>query len=173
VGVRSLGAVGFQEVQAVISLLPPALFVVAIVLSVLGVDPPGAGLDPAFDETLLLWTLYWSFGWSGIGAGISHTFFAKGAARSIGWTTNDFQYEVGFADLARGLAAIYAVHSATEDAWVAVAIAGGVFMTLAGLNHIKGMVRDGNFAPGNSLILLADFGPPIVALVTLRSIAAI
>ena len=60
----------------------------------------------------------------------------QGAARSIGWTTNDFQYEAGFADLARGLAAIYAVHSATEDAWVAVAIAGGVFMALAGLNHV-------------------------------------
>lgn len=156
-----------------VSLIPPALFIVALVLAFLGVDPPGAGTNPDLDETLLLWTLYLSIGWTGIGAGIAHTFLAKSTAESIGWESNDFQYEVGFADFSMGLAAMYAVYVGSQEAWVAVSIVGGVFLTLAGINHIRGMIRDRNFAPGNSLILIADLGPPIVALVTLSSLGAI
>jgi hypothetical protein len=153
----------------VVALFPPGLFVAACVLGFLGVDPPGSSTDPGLDEALLLWTLYLSVGWAGIGAGISHTVFARSTARSIGWQTNGFQYEIGFADFATGVAAIYAVHSGTADAWAAVAIAGGLFRVLAGLNHIRGIVKDRNYAPGNSLILIANFGPPIVLLVTLLS----
>jgi hypothetical protein len=40
---------------------------------------------------------------------------------------------------------------------------------LAGINHIRGIIRDKNYAPGNSLILIANFGPPIVMLITLLS----
>lgn len=153
--------------------ITPVLFVIAVVCAILGVDPPGSSENPGFDETLLLWTLYLSFGWAGIGAGFAHTIFAKGTAKAIGWETNNFQYEVGFADFSRGLAAIYAVHAASEKAWVAVGIAGGVFAVLAGINHARGMIQDGNFAPGNSVILLSNFGPPIVVLITLLSIGAI
>lgn len=151
----------------------PILFLLAIVNSLLGVDPPGSGADPSFSETLLLWTLYLSFGWAGIGAGISHTIFARKTAKAIGWETNGFQYEVGFSDFSRGVAAIYAVHSASEGAWIAVTIAGGLFAVLAGVNHIRGIVKEKNFAPGNTVILLSNFGPPIVALITLSSVGAI
>jgi hypothetical protein len=152
---------------------PPALFIAAVVCALLGADPPGAGPDPGLDESLLLWTIYLSFGWAGIGGGLSHTVLARKTAAGIGWQTNDFQYEVGFAGFARGLGAIYAVHSGSDDAWVAISIVAGVFAVLAGVNHIRGMARERNFAPGNSLILLANFGAPIVALVTLLSIGAI
>jgi hypothetical protein len=152
---------------------PPALFLIAVACALLGVDPPGATSDPGLDESLLLWTIYLSFGWAGIGAGISHTLFARQTAAGIGWQTGDFQYEVGFADLARGLGAIYAVHSASQDAWVAISIVAGGFMVLAGLNHIRGMAKAGNFAPGNSLIVLANFGAPIVALAALVSVGAV
>ena len=47
--------------------------------------------------------------------GVFHTPFAKETAKAIGWETNGFQYEVGFANLAIGLGAIYAVHSGTPD----------------------------------------------------------
>ncbi|WP_138757430.1 DUF6790 family protein [Modestobacter altitudinis] len=150
-----------------VSLFPPALFVLACVLGLLGVDPPGKATDPGLDDTLLLWTLYLSIGWAGIGAGLAHTAFARSTAASIGWESNGFQYEVGFADLATGVAAIYAVHAGSEDAWVAIAIAGGLFRVLAGVNHIRGIVKEKNYAPGNSLILVANFGPPVVLLVTL------
>ncbi|WP_116451644.1 DUF6790 family protein [Blastococcus litoris] len=152
-----------------ISLFPPALFVLACVLGFLGLDPPGSSTDPGLDESLLLWTLYLSVGWSGVGAGLSHTVFARRTAASIGWETNGFQFEVGFADFATGVAALYAVHAGSSGAWAAVAIAGGLFRLLAGANHVVGMVRDGNYAPGNSVILVADLGPPVVFLVTLLS----
>jgi len=153
----------------VISLFPPALFVLACVLGFLGVDPPGPSDDPGLDEALLLWTLYLSIGWAGIGAGLAHTVFAERTAASIGWQTNGFQYEIGFADFATGVAAIYAVHAGSEDAWAAVAIAGGLFRVLAGANHVRGIVRERDLAPGNSLILVSDVGPPVVLLVTLLS----
>lgn len=152
----------------VVSLLPPALFIVACILGFLGVDPPGS-TDPRLDEALLLWTLYLSIGWSGIGAGLSHTVFARSTAQSIGWQTNDFQYEIGFADFATGVAAIYAVHAGSPTAWAAMAIAGGLFRVLAGVNHIRGIIREKNYAPGNSVILIANFGPAIVLLTTLLS----
>jgi hypothetical protein len=152
-----------------VSLMPPALFVLACVLGFLGADPPGSSTNPGLDESLLLWTLYLSVGWAGVGAGLSHTVFAKSTAASIGWKTNDFQYEVGFADLATGVAAIYAVHAGSPTAWAAVAIAGGLFRLLAGVNHIRGIVRQKNYAPGNSVILIANFGPPLVFLITLLS----
>lgn len=41
------------------------------------------------------------------------------------------------------------------------------------MKHLRGMIRDRNFAPGNSLILIAGLGPPIVALITLSSLGAI
>ena len=45
--------------------------------------------------------------------------------------------------------------------WTIGATAVSVFYALAGINHVVGIVRDRNLAPGNSLILLADFGVPI------------
>ena len=152
---------------------PPALFVIAIVSALLGVDPPGGGANPGLDERLLLWTIYLSFGWSGIGAGLSHTVFARSTARGIGWETNGFQYEIGFADFATGLGALYAVHSGSAGALVAISIAAGVFRILAGINHIRGIVKDHNLAPGNSLILLVNFGPAIIVAATLFSTGVI
>ena len=68
-----------------------------------------------------------------------------------------------------GVAAIYAVHAGSPQAWAAVAIAGGLFRALAGVNHLRGIIGKKNYAPGNSLILIANFGPPLVFLVTLPS----
>jgi uncharacterized protein DUF6790 len=153
----------------VVALFPPALFIIACVLGLVGADPPGDSTGSGLAESLLLWTLYLSIGWAGVGAGLSHTVFAKSTAKSIGWETNNFQYEIGFADFSTGVAAIYAVHVGSPTAWAAVAIAGGLFRVLAGINHIRGIIRDKNYAPGNSLILIANFGPPIVMLITLLS----
>ena len=45
-------------------------------------------------------------------------------------------------DLAEALE-IYAVHAGSSEAWAAVAIAGGLFRVLAGINHIVGIERWG------------------------------
>jgi len=156
-----------------VALLPPVLFVVAVVSALAGMEPPGASDSPPLDERLLLWTLYLSFGWAAVGGSLAHTVFAKRTAKAIGWESNPFQYEVGFSGLARGLASIYAVHSGSEEAWVAVAIAGSIMLLFAGFLHISEMRKERNFNPGNTAILISDFGAPIVVIVTLISVGAV
>ncbi|UJA21554.1 hypothetical protein HJD18_15920 [Thermoleophilia bacterium SCSIO 60948] len=152
-----------------IAFVPPVVFVVAVVLGLLQVEPPGPRVNPSVDEALLVWVTYLALGWNGVGGAISHTIFAKPTAASIGWPSGGFQYEVGFANLAFGAASIYAVHSGSNEALATAVIGASVFLVLAGINHVRGMARERNFAPGNSVILLSDFGAPAVAIVTLIS----
>jgi hypothetical protein len=104
-----------------------------------------------------------------LASGVMHTVFAKSTAKSIGWQTNGFQYEIGFVSLGLGLAGIIAANSA-EAAWLPIAVAQSVFLVLAGANHVREMVKVKNFAPGNTVILLYDFGLPISYLIALLSI---
>ena len=39
----------------------------------------------------------------------------------------------------------------TSQAWVAAALAGGVFLALAGAYHVVEIIRDRNDAPGNTV----------------------
>ena len=152
--------------EAMIAFTPPLLFVIAWVLALAGSEAPGTDAATAFDENALRWILFLALGWTSVGAAIPHTIFARQTAKSIGWETNGFQYEVGFANLAVGLAGIYAANQDASTAWIAAALAGGTFLALAGIYHVVEIVRDRNYAPGNTAILISDFGIP-VSLVTL------
>ena len=154
-------------------LFPPALFVLAWVFALVGSEAPGTDAATAFDENALRWILFLAVGWTGVGAAVPHTIFARQTAKSIGWETNGFQYEVGFANLAIGLAGIYAANQDASAAWVAAALAGGVFLALAGAYHVVEIFRDRNYAPGNTLILFSDFGIPISLLALLLATNAV
>ncbi len=91
-----------------IALVPPLMFVLAWVFALIGWNAPGADAATPFDEQALRWILFLAVGWAGVGGSIPHTIFARQTAKSIGWETNGFQYEVGFANLAVGLGGIYA-----------------------------------------------------------------
>jgi hypothetical protein len=153
-----------------IALLPPGLFVV---FALVGSDAPGTDAATSFDENALRWILFLAVGWTGVGGAIPHTVFARETAKSIGWETNGFQYEVGFANLAIGLAGIYAANQDASEAWVAAALAGGVFLALAGAYHVVEIVRDRNYAPGNTAILISDFGIPVSLVALLLATNAI
>jgi uncharacterized membrane protein HdeD (DUF308 family) len=56
-------------------------------------------------------------------------------------------------------------------AWV-LAVA-GVFLLLAGVNHIVEIFRDRNYAPGNTVILVSDLGVPISLFALLLSTGAL
>ena len=156
-----------------IAYVPPLLFVISWACALVGWDAPGTDSGTAFDENALRWMLFLAMGWTALGAAIPHTIFAKQTAQAIGWETNGFQYEVGFANLAVGLAGIYAANQDASQAWVAAALAGGVFLALAGANHVLEIVRDRNYAPGNTAILISDFGTPISLLALLLATNAI
>lgn len=42
-----------------------------------------------------------------------------------------------------------------------ISAAASIFLVLAGVQHVRQMISEKNFAPGNSLVLLYDFGLPI------------
>jgi hypothetical protein len=156
-----------------IAFVPPLLFVLAWVFALIGWEAPGTEAATPFDENALRWMLFLALGWTAVGAAIPHTIFARQTAKAIGWETNGFQYEVGFANLAVGLAGIYAANQDASQAWIAAALAGGVFLALAGAYHVVEIVRDRNYAPGNTAILISDFGTPISLLVLLLATNAI
>jgi hypothetical protein len=91
---------------------------------------------------------------------IMHSLFAKKMAKSIGWVTNGFQYEIAAVSLGLGLACFYAIGRSIE-ACVAIALPVITFLFFAGLNHLYEIIRDKNYAPNNSLILIYDFGMSI------------
>lgn len=156
-----------------IAYLPPAAFLLSWIFALIGWEAPSATSTTPFDENALRWMLFLGMGWSILGGAVSHTIFAKGTARAIGWQTNGFQYEVGFASLGIGLAGIVASNSSEPSTWIVAALAGGVFLFLAGLGHIRDIRREKNFAPGNTVIMLSDFGVPISLLALLISTGAI
>jgi hypothetical protein len=98
-------------------------------------------------------------GWAGIGAGISHIFFGRKVSASIGWAPSPFEREVGFANLGMGIAGVMA--AGQEPAfWLAVIVVSSIFRIGCGIGHIREMIRNGNFAPNNTGVLLVNFGVP-------------
>jgi hypothetical protein len=140
---------------------PQVTFVLAWVFALVGWHAPGTDAATPFAEQALRWVLYIALGWTAAVGSLMHTAFARRTAASIGWETNGFQYEVGFANLAVGLGGIYAGASDAPAAWIVASLAGGVFLVLAALNHIVEIFRQRNYAPGNTAILLSDLGVPV------------
>jgi uncharacterized protein DUF6790 len=156
-----------------LALAPPLAFILSWVFALIGWNAPGTDSATPTDEEALRWILYIAMGWTGAVGSLMHTVFARKTAESIGWTTSGFQYEVGFAGLAVGLTGIYAGAQDEPSAWIAASIAGGTFLLLAGLYHIVEIIREKNYAPGNTAILISDLGVPISLFVLLMSTNAI
>lgn len=98
-------------------------------------------------------------GVSCLGAGIAHLCFGPKIARSIGWTPSPFQWEVGSADLAMGIVALQAA-SFGADFWLAVIGINAIFRIGCGVQHIRQIIRDGNYAINNTAILFNNFAVP-------------
>ena len=97
---------------------------------------------------------------SGIGAFISHLFFADVVAVSIGWPTGSpFQREMAFANLALGLLGIVA--AGRRDGFrEATVIAVTVLGVGASIVHVMDIVATGNLAPGNTIQNAANLIKP-------------
>lgn len=141
----------------------------AWILALFHVAPAGAVDADTFADSAMRWLLFLPGGFMFLASFVMHTFLAKRTAANIGWQTNGFQYEIGFVSLGLGLGGIVASMSSSA-AWAPIAIAQGIFLALAGVNHIVEMSRSRNFKPGNSLILIYDFGLPLSYLILLLSL---
>jgi hypothetical protein len=138
------------------ALMLPVLFVVAWGFALSGSKPPGAITGEATSVDYLRWMLYFT-GFVFVFSSIMHSVFRKHTAASIGWQTNGFELELAAVSLGLGLACFYAVYNHME-AMVTVSIPIVAFLFLAGVNHVVEIVREGNDAPNNTLILIWDFG---------------
>lgn len=95
---------------------------------------------------------------------VMHVFFAETAAQFIGWENSPFQYEVGYASLGFGVAAILAYRGPFRARLVAIMGPALFFWGAAG-GHIYQIIKEGNFAPGNAGIMLwTDIFFPIFGL---------
>lgn len=140
-------------------LVPGLTVVAAWILALLGVSSIGPEQESTAGNAMQ-WMLFLPGGIMFLISSLMHTVLAKRTAAQIGWTTNGFQYEIGFVSLGLGLAGIVAAAS-SPDAWWPIAIAQGVFLILCAINHIREILKSRNYAPGNTLILIYDIGLPV------------
>jgi hypothetical protein len=105
---------------------------------------------PGFAHQALRNALVYSVGVGGLLAGLGHTVFRDQVADSIGWPKgNPFQIEVGFANVAIGVAGVMCAWYAGRF-WLATIVIVSVYLASAAVVHVVDMVRSSNYAPGNA-----------------------
>lgn len=130
----------------ILSNIPALCFGLAILLALLRQD--GRSLA----SRSLDWMLLLPVGVGGVWAGFFHITFPTMVAQSIGWQPSPFQFEIGVADAAIGVAGIAAF-------WQPLPFKAAVvlYVVLFNLGVAVGHVREalgGNFAPNNFGLLL-------------------
>ena len=100
-------------------------------------------------------------------AGLEHIFNGPEIARGIGWVPGSpFQYEVGVANIAIGIAALTGAKF-RGTYWLAVALISGIFGLGAGIGHIRDILMNGNIAEYNAgpMLYLNDGVLPIALII--------
>ena len=138
----------------------PATLLAAWIMAIAGVEPPGLQDDDDFVTSSMRWMMLMPAGFLMVASGLMHTVFARSTASNIGWTTNGFQYELGFVSLGLGAAGITATFL-DRSAWLVLSIAVTTFLVGAAGLHVKEILVARNFALGNTWILIYDFGLPM------------
>ncbi len=124
-----------------------------------------AGDVDDWKTTALKAGLIWLVGVNGVITGTGHMLMPAQVATSIGWPTSRFQWEVGLADLSYGVAGIMAP-SFGRGFWLATIVVFSIFMLGAAAGHVRSMLAEHNFAPGNAgYIFWYDIGAPILLIV--------
>ncbi len=151
-----------QLITLILSNIPAIMFVAALLAALLAPKPR------PFRARLLDWMLLLSIGISYVWAGFFHVFFPELAARSIGWAVSPFQFEIGVADMAIGIAAIASFwRSLPFKAAVVVYIA--LFSLGVAIGHVREAVGAGDFAANNfGLLLLITVAQMILLPILLR-----
>jgi hypothetical protein len=135
-------ASGARRMFAAVPYLPVVGFVIDLAIRSL------AGVDD-WEQTALEVGVLWLIGINGIILGSGHLFQPGPVAASIGWASSPFQWEVGLANVAIGVLGITA-SAFDRDYTLAAILAFSIFMVGAAVGHIRSMVREHNFAPGNA-----------------------
>ena len=122
--------------------IPATGFVVDLLIRLFG------GVDD-WQETALEVGVLWLIGVNGMILGSGHLLMPRPVAEGIGWPTSPFQWEVGLAGVSYGVLGVTASGFEREYTLAAI-IAFSIFMLGAAAGHVRSIVRDRNFAPGNA-----------------------
>jgi hypothetical protein len=119
-------------------------------------------------EIILLWFLSAFLGFSSILAFLGHTFAADKIEAFIGWMPGSpFQFEVAVANLAIGVLCISCIWL-RGNFWIATVMAGAVFGFGAAFGHLREIIVNHNYAPGNAgAVLYLDIAGPVLLIVLL------
>jgi hypothetical protein len=118
-------------------------------------------------EVILVWWIVWTIGVSGVVGGLFHLLDGPDIAKEIGFTRGDggFQSEVGFGDLALGVAAMLCIWI-RDRYWLAVLVVATISLWGDAYGHIHQAVVNDNHDPDNTgPILYTDIVFPLVAIV--------
>lgn len=117
--------------------------------------------------SLLQAHLVFGIGFFGVFGFLGHFIFSERVARSIGWTSNGFQKELGLITLGIGVSGVYCGLSNNGQNSLPLLIVLSFFLIGAGINHIRELIISHNTNAGNVVIILPDFLIPITLLVLL------
>jgi uncharacterized protein DUF6790 len=118
-------------------------------------------------DTILLWWIVVTLGVSGIVGGLYHLFDGAQIASEIGFTRGDggFQTEVGFGDIALGVAAVLCIWF-RDRFWLAVLIVAAISLWGDAYGHIhQAIVNDNHDVDNTGPVLYTDILFPLIALV--------
>lgn len=150
-----------EMIGFVLQNLPAILLVLALALAARHWNSAPAA------ERFLAWILLLPIGVTLLWAAIYHVFFPALAASYIGWQVSPFQFEVGMADFALGVTAVWAFWGDLSFKTAAVCATSLALLGDA-VGHLRQMVIAGNFAAGNAgVVFYMDILCPLLAIVLL------
>lgn len=116
----------------------------------------------AYAQSLTRFMLLLPVGAAGIWGFYYHAFFPEETARHIGWANTPFQFEVAAANLGMGVTGIVGFWK-NKDFAFAVILMATCFLWGAAAIHIKEIILQGDFSPGNAgSILFSDILIPAI-----------
>lgn len=117
-------------------------------------------------EVVLLWWIVVPIGLAGIVGGLFHLLDGPGVAQEIGFTRGDggFQTEVGFGDLALGIAAVGCIWF-RDRYWLAILVMAAISLWGDAYGHIHQAAVNDNHDPDNTgPVLYTDILFPLAGL---------
>ncbi len=103
----------------------------------------------SFYEIIFRWLVLFSLGFTSLYTFVMHAFYPHMAAAVIGWAASPFQFEVAMADLAIGVLGVLSFR-ASYGFRLATVIASVCFLWGDAVGHMREMVVNNNFYPGNA-----------------------
>ncbi|WP_195980253.1 DUF6790 family protein [Clostridium butyricum] len=94
---------------------------------------------------------------------IGHVILREKVAKTIGWVSNGFQVELGLVSLGIGILCYWI----RDSFWIATVIPFTTFLFGAAILHIKEIIKQKNFNPGNVIIVIPDIIMPLTIIILL------